>query len=75
MAVHEVKFTVPETPVGNADIEFHVKRDGEAFGRFLVSKGSLVWIPKNMTYGYRVSWRELDQFAREKGAREGRKAA
>ncbi|MFC2000012.1 hypothetical protein ACFLXE_04560 [Chloroflexota bacterium] len=29
---HKVTFTVPERPVGNRDIEFDIKKDGDMFG-------------------------------------------
>jgi hypothetical protein len=54
MADHDVTFTIPERGLGKADIEFKVKRNGSAFGRLRVSEGSLVWVPANKTYGYRL---------------------
>lgn len=38
MARHEVRFTVPQRPLGKADVEFDIKRNGEALGRLKVSK-------------------------------------
>lgn len=29
MAQHEVNFTIPERPLGKADVEFSIKRNGE----------------------------------------------
>lgn len=72
MADHDVWFTVPERELGKADIQFKVKRDGTAFGRLRVSNGSLVWVPANKTYGYKLAWTTFDQCARENGE-EGNK--
>lgn len=67
MAQHKVSFTVPERPVGNADIEFSVERDGAKFGKLRVSKGAVVWIPANKTYGHKLSWPDLAACAVERG--------
>jgi hypothetical protein len=67
MADHDVSFTLPERELGKADIEFKIKRNGKAFGRLRVSNGSLVWIPVNKTYGYKMSWSTVDEAARERG--------
>jgi hypothetical protein len=39
MAVHDVRFTVPERPVGNVDIEFVVRRDGKKMGTLTTGSG------------------------------------
>jgi hypothetical protein len=67
MANHDVYFTIPERELGKADIEFRVKRNGAAFGRLRISNGSLVWVPANKKYGYRLSWREFNELAQEHG--------
>ncbi|HLG18096.1 MAG TPA: hypothetical protein VJH03_26880 [Blastocatellia bacterium] len=67
---HDVTFSVPERSLGNADLEFKVKKDGEAVGRLKVSKGSIVWVPKNMTYGFKLNWIQFDQLMQEHGTRE-----
>jgi hypothetical protein len=64
---HDVKFHVPERPVGNADIEFRVRKDGVLFGRLKVSRGAIVWLPGNKSKGYRLSWDQVDGLAREHG--------
>lgn len=64
---HDVKFQVPERPVGNADIIFRVRKDGAQFGRLKVSKGAIVWLPGNKTKGFRLPWAKLDTLAREYG--------
>jgi len=67
MADHDVFFTLPERELGKADIEFKVKRNRSAFGRLRVSNGSLVWIPANKSYGYKLGWTWFDELARKHG--------
>jgi hypothetical protein len=67
MAEHDVHFTIPERELGKADIEFRIKRDGGAFGRLRISNGSLVWVPANKKYGYRLGWRRFNELAQEHG--------
>jgi hypothetical protein len=70
MAQHEVKFTVPERPLGKADVEFSIKRDGESLGRLKVSNGTIVWVPKNKTYGFKLGWARFDEMMQEHGRSE-----
>jgi len=58
---HQVTFTVPARPVGNADIEFDVKKDSAMFGTLKVSQGGIVWRARDNTYGYFLNWTKLDQ--------------
>lgn len=67
MADHDVYFSIPERELGKADVEFRVKRNGQAFGRLRVSVGSLVWVPANKKYGHKLGWKEFDQLAQECG--------
>ena len=67
MADHDVSFTLPERSLGKADIEFKIRRNGAAFGRLRVSEGSLVWVPANKTYGYKLAWSAFDEFAQKNG--------
>lgn len=70
MAQHEVKFTVPERPLGKADVEFSAKRDGEVIGRLKISNGTLVWVPKNKKYGFKMGWTKLADLMQEHGQSE-----
>lgn len=70
MSVHDVKFTVPERPLGKADVEFAIKRDGESVGRLKVSNGTIVWVPKNKTYGFKLRWATFDDLLQKHGERE-----
>ena len=67
MADHDVTFTIPERALGKADIEFKIKRNDRAFGRLRVSEGSLVWIPADKTYGYKLHWTQFAEFAQRDG--------
>jgi hypothetical protein len=70
VAKHDVSFSIPERQLGKADVEFAVKRDGKAFGRLKVSNGTVVWVPKDRTYGFKVDWVKFDAFMQEHGKPE-----
>mgnify|MGYP006299997379 CR=1 FL=1 len=70
MAQHKVDFVVPERPLGRADVEFSVKRDGQAMGRLKVSNGTIVWVPKGKTYGFKMNWRNFDRLMQSNGKSE-----
>ena len=69
---HDVTFSVPPRALGKTDIEFVVKRNGEKFGTLRISKGALVWFPRNGINGRKVSWRRFDKFMEDKPQRERR---
>jgi hypothetical protein len=69
MAVHKVNFVVPKRPLAYKDIEFEVWRDGQKFGELRVSQGNVVWIPGHGQYGHWLSWRKIDELARDNGRR------
>ncbi len=58
---HEVTFMVPQRPLERKDIEFDIKKDGAMLGSLKVSRGGLVWRPRDYTYGYFLSWSKLDE--------------
>ena len=58
---HGVQFTVPKRDLGKSDVHFDVRINGEKLGTLGVSKCSLVWYPKNNSYGHKVSWSEFDK--------------
>jgi hypothetical protein len=62
---HDVQFAVPRRDLGRADVLFDVCIDGEKLGTLGVSKGSLVWYPKNNSYGHKVNWAEFDRIMRD----------
>ncbi len=73
MAKHDVTFTVPDRPIGKADVEFRIKKDSEVLGKLKISNGSIVWVPKNLKYGYKMRWSDFDVLMQSKGAHEKRK--
>ena len=66
---HDVTFVVPKHELGRADVRFDVKTNGEKLGKLAVSKGSIVWFPKDHSYGYKVKWTDVDRIFLEQGAR------
>ena len=70
--MHDVKFAIPERELGKADIEFKIKKDGKRFGTLRVSKGSIVWFPKDKSYGHKTSWDALDDFMKGQARYEKR---
>lgn len=71
---HTVTFSVPTRDLGKADIDFLISANGKAFGKLEVSKGAIVWYPKDRTWGHKASWARFDQLMQEEPARERRKA-
>ena len=69
---HNVMFNIPYRNLGKADVEFEVSKDGERFGKLKVSKGTLVWFPKNHTRGHKVGWTNFDRFMKEQRRSERR---
>lgn len=69
---HQVTFNVPDYPVSRSDIEFDIKRDGAMFGTLKVSKGGIVWRPRDNRYGYILSWDKIDCIAETGGRKERR---
>ena len=58
---HNVTFSIPARDLGKADIEFFVKVNGSTLGKLDVSKGSLVWFPKDTQYGHKIGWSEFSK--------------
>jgi hypothetical protein len=70
VAQHKVTFTIPERSLGKADLEFKVKRNGEMVGRLRVSNGTVVWVPKNAQYGYKLGWVKFDELMQQHAQHE-----
>lgn len=66
---HEVSFDIPTRDLGKADVEFHVKKDGAKLGTLKVSKGAVVWFPKDTTYGYKIRWEDFGKMMVDNGSR------
>lgn len=58
---HQVTFTVPERPLERKDIEFDVKTEGEMLGTLKVSRGGVVWRPRDHTFGYFSTWEKFNE--------------
>ena len=61
VAKHDVTFELPVRKLGHSAVEFRIKRDRERFGTMRVSKGPVVWFPKNASNGHRMTWEEFDK--------------
>jgi hypothetical protein len=64
---HIVTFEVPTRTLGVKDLVFRVRKNGSKFGELRVSQGAVVWIPAVKSKGRRLSWRQIDELAREHG--------
>jgi hypothetical protein len=60
-----LKFSIPERSLGLSDVEFKVWKDDEMLETLKISKGSLVWFPRNTLIGYRVNWTKFDAFMQQ----------
>jgi len=69
MSRHAVTVDVPRRPLARADITFRVKADGKVFGTLAVSNGSVVWFPRNSTYGRKMGWKKFDQMMQNEPTR------
>ena len=69
MANHEVSLTISRPiPVGNVDIEIPVRRNGRAFGKVKISKGSIDGMPANKSKtAYWLDWGEFAKVMAEHG--------
>lgn len=63
MAVHDVTIDLPTRELGKTDVHFVVRQDGDILGKLEVSRGAIVWYPKNKTLGHKLTWTDLDKIA------------
>ena len=61
--VHKVTIDLPTRELGRSDVHFVVKRNNAVLGKLEVSKGALVWYPKNTRIGHRIRWPDFDELA------------
>lgn len=66
---HEVSFTVPQRPLGNAAIVFEVTVDGEDLGDLRIRRGGLDWKRTNAQYRRRLTWQQLAELVSQHGRR------
>ena len=70
--MHDVKFSIPERELGKADIEFKIKSDKKLIGTLRISKGAIVWIPKDKGYGRKIGWAKFDELMQSQRRKEKR---
>ena len=62
---HKVKFTLPESELGKADIILSIHGDNGKIGTLTISKGAIEWAAKNWksNKGYKTkkSWGEFNR--------------
>ncbi|MBV6522495.1 MAG: hypothetical protein MNPFHGCM_02643 [Gemmatimonadaceae bacterium] len=66
---HDVSFEIPTRDLGKADVTFHVKKNLAKLGTLAVSKGAVVWFPKDHSYGYKMDWTAFDALMRQHGTK------
>lgn len=62
---HDVKFSIPERTLGRSDIEFKVLKNSSTLGMLKISKGSVVWFPKDTNRGKKMLWGDFDKMMQE----------
>ena len=65
MAIHNVKFNLPERALGNEDARFYIYRNKEKLGEIRISKGSFDYYPSNKQKPIRVRWYQFDQLLQD----------
>lgn len=66
---HDVEFEVPALALRKSDVVCRVYRNDELVGRLFVSRGAIVWYPKNWKVGRKLTWGRLDAVAQAQGTR------
>jgi len=69
---HDVTLALPQIGVGRADVEFKIRQNGNVLGTLKASKGSLVWVPRDATYGFKLDWATFDTLMRGNGRHQKR---
>jgi hypothetical protein len=69
---HDVKFSIPERDLGNADIEFIVSGNGSRIGTLRISRGAIVWFPSGNSLGHKTTWKEFGEFMAHQKKTENR---
>ena len=55
--------------IGMADARFRVSDDDGIIGELQVSKGAVVWFPRDAKKGYKIDWFRFNNLMQEKGVR------
>ena len=69
MPTHKVTMDIPPRELNRADAKFNVMRDGRKFGTLHISNGSIVWFPRNTTYGHKMRWAKFHELFQSEGTR------
>ena len=64
-----VKFAIPEREIENTGITFKRDVDKELHGDLTIRQNHIDWRPKGNEFIYRISWKELAEFAEANGKR------
>ena len=68
MAKHTVEIKTPALEVGEKDIVFNVRRDGQVLGRLKISKGGVEWMQRSDSKkAFHMWWHQFDRFFSEQG--------
>lgn len=60
---------MPKRELGGADVTFDVKNGNAKIGTVAGSKGSVIWFPKDCSYGYKANWSDLNRLLIENGTK------
>ncbi len=66
---YAVHVTLPERPLGRADVIFDVKQDNAVLGKLEISQGAIEWIRKGggKRNTYKLNWADFDALMKEYG--------
>jgi hypothetical protein len=67
---YNVKFMIPERDLGRADIKIDINNHRGKLGTAKISKGALVWVPRDHSYGYKLAWSDFASLMQINGMRE-----
>ncbi len=66
---HTVTMKLPPRELKRADAVFEVTDDDGKLGTLHVSNGSVVWFPRNTSYGFKMGWQKFNQIMSENARR------
>jgi hypothetical protein len=69
---HAVTMKTSSLELTKADVKFDVSRGGEKFGTLFLSRGAVVWRPKDGKKNYKVGWTKFDTVMRTGTKTHGR---
>jgi hypothetical protein len=73
VAKHEVGLSIPnEILIGNIDVEFRIKADGELLGRLRISRGTIDFLPYRKHRRYQLRWQRFAELMEAYGTPSAR---